>query len=76
MTDYFTCPKCGGHHFGRDIQEGTVKCHNATDGGALTYFDETLKIWRPRGLKMCNWRGAWPDNTNSRSLAGGRLSVQ
>lgn len=48
----FTCPKCGGHYFGRDagILDGdvvaldTVRCHGDSSGG-------------PR---RCDWRGVWP----------------
>lgn len=62
---YFTCPKCGGHHFGRDITadlEGadTVQCHNRVDGQP---FIDDLKDWidadRPK-QKACGWRGVWP----------------
>lgn len=60
---YFTCPKCGGHYFGRDTLNGemldTVKCHNASDGQAILALDDWLAAGRPR-QKPCGWRGEWP----------------
>ena len=62
---YFTCPQCGGHHFGRDITSDldgadTVQCHNRVDGQP---FIDDLKDWIDAGKprqKACGWRGVWP----------------
>ncbi len=61
---YFTCPQCGGHHFGRDITadlEGadTVQCHNADDGSPLEPVFVRLIAGLPK-QEMCGWRGVWP----------------
>lgn len=51
MAEYFTCPKCGSHTFGRKTissPEGRphvcpdVRCHGQFDG------------------KPCGWSGVWP----------------
>ena len=48
--DYFTCPNCGGHLWGRDMRRvesgvvwscDTVRCHDEHETG-------------------CTWRGVWP----------------
>lgn len=47
MSD-FTCPKCGGHYFGRDTINGValplVRCHGQSSSGK----------------EACDWRGEWP----------------
>lgn len=61
---YFTCPKCGGHHFGRDIRNKepltTVNCHNREDGGPMLSIQEWVEQGKP-DLKPCGWRGEWPE---------------
>lgn len=47
--EYFTCPQCGGHYFGRDTVDAmgttlvldTVRCHDQNKAG-------------------CDWHGEWP----------------
>lgn len=61
---YFTCPRCGGHHFGRDTAPGgvlldTVACHNASDGQSFLALDDWLAAGKPK-QKACGWRGVWP----------------
>ena len=54
MSNYFTCPKCAGHFFGRDIGRNesgeiqvldTVLCHGSSS--SQPYYS-------------CDWRGVWP----------------
>ena len=42
----FTCPKCGGHYFGRDteLENGVIVCL------------PTVRCHTPK----CEWRGMWP----------------
>lgn len=59
MSDepYFTCPQCGGHHFGRDSD--VCHCHNASDGSPYLGFEDWIKAGRPK-QKLCGWQGMWP----------------
>lgn len=61
---YFTCPKCGGHHFGRDTAPGgvlldTVQCHNASDGQPFFALEDWVAAGKPK-QKPCKWHGEWP----------------
>lgn len=61
---YFTCPKCGGHYFGRDTADGgvmlaTVQCHSTTEGKGIMALDEWVAAGKPK-QKWCKWRGEWP----------------
>ena len=67
-TPAFTCPRCGGHHFGSvtaRASDGTVQvvgqeCHNMTDGrppdGAMRIIEGRWQN-RPDSLPPCGWRG-------------------
>lgn len=60
---YFTCPSCGGHYFGSEINSGleftgVVNCHNRDDGKPFLCFDEWLLAGRPK-QKFCGWSGLY-----------------
>lgn len=64
MSDYFTCPRCGGHHFGAEVTatlelSGIVQCHNADDGSPMDAVIDRIVSKLPR-QKPCGWRGEWP----------------
>ena len=65
-THYFTCPVCGGHHFGRDTANGemlaTVQCHSTTDGKGIMSLEEWVAAGKPK-QQLCKWRGEWPTKT-------------
>lgn len=54
-AQYFTCPSCGSHYYGRDTTESegqvitlkTVRCH-----GGWSSSDPQVTV--------CHWRGEWP----------------
>lgn len=72
----FTCPKCGGHYFGRNgktdsngmlILEDEVTCHSMADGSACCMIPESIEYRRRNGLttELCKWRGVWPPKESS-----------
>lgn len=70
---YFTCPKCGGHYFGRDTKNGeplpTVRCHGP-DGDGDAWPDGRIKtraeiVANPP--RKCDWRGVWPTTSSGES---------
>ena len=67
MTDeLFTCPRCGGHHFGTHAAKLTYtielyECHNMTngqppDGGPKRMPDGRL-TYRSDSFPPCRWTG-------------------
>ena len=63
VTHLFTCPKCGGHHFGSILKNKEiigVACHNADDGKPLLDFFDWVDSGMPK-QKPCNWKGTWDE---------------
>lgn len=64
QPEHFTCPKCGGHYFGRDITSGsdgrpvvldTVHCNGSSS---------------EMPHRACDWRGVWPPPFSADPAAG------
>lgn len=54
LSQEFTCPKCGGHYFGRDTKAG--------DDGKVVVLDTVHCNGNSSGKPFlnCDWTGVWP----------------